>query len=66
MDWFVFFKKATDLVPPLTKAQSIFISANPIGSQMANQKTRRRSKLFKGLSIDDGRSKLAEIAAPLP
>jgi hypothetical protein len=34
----------TDLVPPLTKAQRSFISAIPNGFQIADKKTRRRSK----------------------
>ncbi len=39
--------KTTDLVPHLTKAQGTFISAFPIGFQIADQKTRRRPKTLK-------------------
>ncbi len=40
--------RTTDIVPPLAKAQWTFISAIPIGLQMGNKKTRRRTKIFKG------------------
>jgi hypothetical protein len=57
MDLFVYFKivkivvsiktRLEDLVPQLTTAM-IFIAAIPIGFQIANKKTRRRSKTLKG------------------
>jgi hypothetical protein len=42
--------KTRDLVPPLTKAQRTFISAISIGFQIANQKSRRRSKTLRALT----------------
>jgi hypothetical protein len=37
-----------DLVQLINKGAIIFIAATPIGFQIANQETRRRSKIFKG------------------
>ncbi len=51
--------KTTDLVLPLTKEQWTFISAIPIGFQVANKK-KETHKNFKRLSQDVGRAKFAE------
>jgi hypothetical protein len=74
MDWFVYFKKVNidapvktaDLVQPLPKALRIFISTIPNGFQIANQKTRRRSKTLNGSHRIAGGPNLLKISATLP
>ncbi len=58
--------KTRDLVPPLTKAQRTFITAILIDFQIANQKTRRRSKSLKGSHMMRGGKNSLKISAPLP
>ncbi len=74
MDWFVYFKnlnidapvKTADLVQPLPKALWIFISTIPNGFQIANQKTRRRSKTLNGSHRIAGEPNLLKISVSLP
>jgi hypothetical protein len=49
----------------IEKGAMIFIAAIPIGFQIANQETRRRSKILKGSQSLGGRN-FMKISVPLP